>query len=83
MEIHQEAAKQLNVSEGDRVAVESMRGRVELKAKITTDTDPRVLYLQHGWDVANANELTDNLALDPVTGFPPYRSLLVRVIKVS
>jgi formate dehydrogenase (coenzyme F420) alpha subunit len=37
--------------------------------------------MPHGWDHANANILTDDADLDPVTGFPADRALLARIVK--
>jgi hypothetical protein len=35
----------------------------------------------HGWDERNANVLTDDENLDPITGFPAFRRLLARIVK--
>lgn len=83
VEISSETAKEEDIKDGERVIVESLRGRIELVAKVTSDLNPGTIYVPHGWDEANANVLTDNIDLDPVTGFPPDRSLLARIIKVN
>ncbi|MDD4237017.1 MAG: molybdopterin-dependent oxidoreductase [Desulfotomaculaceae bacterium] len=81
VEIHEDKARALGITDGDTVIVESTRGRIELKAKLSAEIHPDVIFIPHGWDEANVNLLTDNESLDPITGFPPYRSLLVRVSK--
>lgn len=81
VELHRDKAEELGVGEGEFVIVESLRGRVELKVKLAEEIHPEVICMPHGWDEANANILTDNEALDPVTGFPADRSLLVRIMK--
>ena len=83
VEVHKDKAEELNLSEGETVIVESLRGSIEIKIKITEKSDPEVIYIEHGWDEANANILTDNEVLDPVTGFPPARSLQARIVKMN
>ncbi|MCF6245899.1 MAG: molybdopterin-dependent oxidoreductase [Desulfobacula sp.] len=79
VEIHPETAMSLDVEDGDKVTVESDRGSIKLKAKVTGKINPRVVRILHGWDEANANILTDDTALDHISGFPPFRSLQCRV----
>jgi anaerobic selenocysteine-containing dehydrogenase len=81
VEVHPAKAEELGVEEGEMVAVESPRGRVEMRVRYTDEIDPRVIFIPHGWNDANANILTDDRMLDPVTGFPPARSLLARIVK--
>jgi len=81
VEVHREKAKELHLQDGETVVVASPRGRIELKVKYTDKIDPRVISIPHVWEKANANELTDNIILDPVTGLPPDRSMLARIIK--
>lgn len=81
VEIHEAKARALGITDGETVIVESKRGRIELKAKLSAEIHPDVIAIPHGWEEANVNLLTDNESLDPVTGYPPYRSLLARVIK--
>jgi len=40
-----------------------------------------VISIPHGWDEVNANVLTDDRNLDPVTGFPANRCFLARIVK--
>ena len=82
VEINRQTAASLGVANGDWVEVESLRGSIELKAKVTDDIHPKVVSMQHGWSEANANLLTDDMARDPVSGYPSFRSLLCRVNKV-
>lgn len=79
--INGDRAKAMGIEDGEYVIVESQRGGIELKAKLSTEIHPDVISIPHGWEEANVNLLTDNEKLDPITGFPPYRSLLARVTK--
>ncbi|RQD77606.1 MAG: dehydrogenase [Candidatus Syntrophonatronum acetioxidans] len=81
LEINPDDAKDLKLKDGEIVFVESTRGRVEIKAKVTYNIMPGVISMPHGWAEANANLLTDDKNLDEITGFPSSRSILARVIK--
>lgn len=81
VEIHEDAARELGIENGEVVKVESPRGSIRVKAKLSRDIHPKVLEIPHGWTEANANMLTDDQSLDPISGFPPFRSLLCRVKK--
>ena len=82
-EVHPDTAADLGVGEGDTILVESPRGSVRCQASVTDMIRPQVVQLFHGFDGANANLLTDNSALDPVTGSAPMRSSLCRISKVQ
>jgi anaerobic selenocysteine-containing dehydrogenase len=81
VELQQVKANELGVEEGEIVVVETLRGSIELTVKFNDEIHPGVIFIPHGWDAANANILTDNEKLDPVTGFPADRSLLARIVK--
>ena len=81
VEINPRTARELNVEDGEMVAVETRRGRIEVKTRYTDRILTGVISMPHGWDRANANVLTDDTDLDPVTGFPADRSLLARIVK--
>jgi anaerobic selenocysteine-containing dehydrogenase len=83
VEMNPATAEGLNIKDGDRVKVESVRGEIRLKAKITEDILPGLVSIPHGWSgESNANRLTDDMERDPVSGYPPYRSALCRVSRL-
>jgi anaerobic selenocysteine-containing dehydrogenase len=81
VEINPVTAADLNVEEGELVIIETLRGNIEMKARLTDAILPGVISVPHGWNGANANVLTDDQKLDPVTGFPGDRCLLARIVK--
>ena len=81
VEIHPRTATDLEVSDGETVIVETRRDKIEAKARLTEKILPGVISLPHGWDKANANLLTDDVDLDPITGFPADRALLAKIIR--
>ena len=91
-EIHPETAAQLGIVNGAWMWIETKRGRMRQKAKLTDGIDPRVIHVQHGWWfpeqqgpeygvwTSNANLLTDNQPpYDPAMGTYQLRALLCRV----
>jgi anaerobic selenocysteine-containing dehydrogenase len=83
VEINPEPAKRLGIADGEPVVVESPKGSITLQARITPDIHPRVLSLQHGWDEANANILTDSEQRDPISGYPAFKTVLCQVRKIG
>lgn len=91
-EIHPDTAKRLGIVNGDWIWIETRRGRMRQKAKLTTGIDPRVIHAEHGWWypeekgpdygvwTSNVNLLTDNQPpYDPAMGTYQLRGLLCRV----
>ena len=91
-EIHSETAKRLGIVHGAWMLIETRRGKMRQKAKVTDGIDPRVIHAQHGWWfpeqaapdygvwTSNANLLTDNQPpYDPQMGTYQLRALLCRV----
>jgi anaerobic selenocysteine-containing dehydrogenase len=48
-EINPETARQLGIGEGDWVIIETLRGKIRQKAKLTSRILPRMVESQHGW----------------------------------
>ena len=93
VEIHTETAEKHGIKDGQWVFIESPRGKVKQRAKLTKGIDPRVVAAQHGWwfpEVktpdhgwmeSNINILTDNdpQGYDPAMGSTNLRALLCRI----
>jgi anaerobic selenocysteine-containing dehydrogenase len=47
--IHRETAQKKGIHEGDSVYIETKRGRIQQKARLTSDIDPRVIIAEFGW----------------------------------
>lgn len=82
LEVNPQTAKNLNIVDGDRVKISSLRGSIETRACVTDRIDPRVVHLFFGFEESNCNLLTDHLAFDPVTGSTGLKSLLCNVEKI-
>ncbi|WP_020394166.1 molybdopterin-containing oxidoreductase family protein [Thiolinea disciformis] len=83
VQIHPADAAQRQIQHGDTVAISSRRGKVIFRADVTDKMKQGVVHAFHGWNSANINELTDDQSLDPISGFPPFKSLLCQVQRVS
>ena len=88
VEIHPDTASELGIKEGDWVFVESCRGRISVKAKLTFAVHPKVVMVAHGWGQAYAhgqpaNILTDDRPRCPISAATGNRSFLCKVYKQS
>lgn len=92
-DIHPETAQRFGIAAGGWMWIETRRGRMRQKVRITTGIDPRVIHAQHGWWfpeepapdygvwTSNVNLLTDNgPPYDPAMGTYQLRALLCRVM---
>lgn len=97
VEMHPETAKKQGIKDGDWVYIESPRGKIQQKAKLTTGIDPRVVAAEHGWwfleiddpghgwDKSNINIITDNdpAGYDPAMGATNLRVLMCDIYPVD
>jgi anaerobic selenocysteine-containing dehydrogenase len=44
---------------------------------------PGLLQIGHGWDKGNVNLLTDDADVDPISGYPNLKHVVVRVEKIQ
>jgi len=81
-------AEARGISDGNKVWVESPRGKVGVRARVTDDVMAGQVELNVGggspiqteeWRDANANFVTDFANRDPISGFPVYKALLCDV----
>jgi anaerobic selenocysteine-containing dehydrogenase len=49
MEIHPDTAKELGIANGDWAYIETLRGVIKMKAKVTTNIHPQVINCEHLW----------------------------------
>jgi len=80
-EVHPDTAGEYGIADGDTIAVETRKGRIEIKVGVTEDLLPGVVSIPHGWAEANANLLTELEPRDPVTGYTQLKVLLCRIVK--
>lgn len=86
LEIHPDDALSRNIRDNEVVVINSRRGEVRVKARITTDIKPGVVFLPMHWgkvlnnDLNRANNLTNNL-VDPRSKEPDFKFSAVQVMR--
>ncbi|MBW2311621.1 MAG: molybdopterin-dependent oxidoreductase [Deltaproteobacteria bacterium] len=84
MEIGPETAKRFTIEDGDTAIVETNRGHVRMKARVSERVAEGVVLVPHGWGgEANANVLTDAQCREPIMGYPQMKSLLCSIRKAE
>jgi len=81
--IHPVTAKKYDIIDGELMAVESPRGRIKIKAKVTEDIRPGAVSIPHGWAAANVNILLDSKVRDKVSGYITMRGNACRLVKLD
>jgi anaerobic selenocysteine-containing dehydrogenase len=94
MLIHPDDARARNLGDGSVAEVRSRSGQVAIKVEVTDDMMPGTISIPHGWGhalpgvamaVAQAhagvslNDLTDETALDPLSGNAAFSGVRVEV----
>jgi len=75
-EVHPDTASGLDLRDGDMVAVETPKGSIEIRLKVTEDMALGVVSVPHGWQDASANDLTDLSLCEPILGQPQLNAIL-------
>jgi anaerobic selenocysteine-containing dehydrogenase len=75
-------ARALGVAQDEEIDLTSPSGSIRVLANLTELAQPGVVHMYHGHPEADVNLLLDPDELDPISGFPAYRSALCRIDKV-
>lgn len=90
--INSSDAQERGIANGDRVFLQTRRGRVEMYAYVTDEIIQGAIEASamgggplgsDAWKKANVNVLTDLKKYDPISGFPVYKALLCEVSKAG
>ncbi|HJQ82056.1 MAG TPA: molybdopterin oxidoreductase family protein [Lacipirellulaceae bacterium] len=83
VEIHPQLAKQLNISDGEWITVESRRGSCTLRAQMVRTIRPDTVFVPYHWaGPKSINQLTIS-AQDPISKIPEYKVCAVRIHKAD
>jgi formate dehydrogenase alpha subunit len=82
VEISSQDARKLKLEEGSRVNIDSRRGTIQARIKISRKAVSGTVFIPFHYAQAAANRLT-NAALDPISGIPEYKVCAVRVSKAA
>ena len=75
-------AARLNIADGEYIRVWSRRGEVNVKARVTEQVPPGMVWMAFHFRDACANWLT-NAAYDPVTQTAEYKACAVNIAKIN
>jgi anaerobic selenocysteine-containing dehydrogenase len=91
-------AERRQIADGDPVSVVSRTGRIQVPAELSDEMMPGVVSLPHGWGHgrtgtrlriagshagASLNDVTDGLAIDPLSGNAAFSALPVQVARAD
>uniref|UniRef100_UPI003208767E molybdopterin-containing oxidoreductase family protein n=1 Tax=Merdimonas faecis TaxID=1653435 RepID=UPI003208767E len=82
VEIHPEDGKKYGIEDGAKVRVVSPAGEMTGTAAYHVGGKPGVVYIYHGSSHGDANELIGKDYLDPISGFPGFKSYFCRMERV-
>lgn len=83
VEIHPDDAQKLGLSQGDTVRLSTPMGSVELWADLRAECLPGVMNVYHGSAAKDINYLLDANYLDPVSGFPGFKSYCCKIERLG
>ena len=82
VDINPADANSRDIQTGDKVTISTLRNSIRMKANVTDTILAGVVSLPHHWPgEANVNALIDDKNLDPISGFPAFKSQLCQVTK--
>ena len=81
-DMHPHDASSRGISQGDRVSLSTSRGSIKVRANLSEIVQPGVVNIYHAWPDADVNLLIEPDYLDPISGFPGFKSLLCEVTKI-
>lgn len=81
VELHPEDAMRYGVADGDPVTLETPVGSMDMMAVVTTSCLKGVVNVYHGAENGDINLLLDDTYIDPISGFPGFKSYCCRIVK--
>jgi formate dehydrogenase alpha subunit len=81
LEINPEDAADLDLLDGDKIAMASRRGEIQTRIMITDRVEKGVVFMPFHFEEANVNKLT-NPAYDPIAKIPELKVCAIKLTKV-
>jgi anaerobic selenocysteine-containing dehydrogenase len=78
-DIHPKDAASRGIGDRDWIRLATPRGSVRVRANLTEIVPPGVVSIYHAWPEADVNALIEPDYLDPISGFPGFKSLLCEI----
>ena len=76
-------AARLGIQQDEAVRISTPKDAIVVKANLTQMVQPGVIHMYHGHSEADVNVLFEGDYLDPLSGYPGFKSALCRVEKVG
>jgi formate dehydrogenase (NADP+) alpha subunit len=81
VDIHPEDARMLGIEDHEVVKVSSRRGELTVKAKVTEQVVPGLVFMSFHWSETPTNVLTLN-EYDPISGTAEFKACAVAITKI-
>ena len=81
VDIHPNDATALGITDGEMVQVRSRRGELQVKAKVTEQVVPGLVFMSFHWSETPTNVLTLN-EFDPISGTAEYKACAVAIARI-
>jgi anaerobic selenocysteine-containing dehydrogenase len=75
-------AARIGIKQDDAIRISTPKDAIVVKANLTQMVQPGVIHMYHGHSEADVNLLFEGDYLDPLSGFPGFKSALCKVEKV-
>jgi anaerobic selenocysteine-containing dehydrogenase len=82
-ELNPVTAKKYDVMNGEIIGIETPRGMIRIRAKVTEDIRHGVVSIPYGWPGSNSNVLLDVKLRDEVSGYVTLRGLACRIVRLG
>jgi formate dehydrogenase alpha subunit len=82
VDIHPEDARRLGIEDREVVKVSSRRGELTVKAKVTEQVVPGLVFMSFHWSETPTNVLTLN-EYDPISGTAEFKACAVAISKIE
>ena len=70
------------IKQDDAIRISTPKDAIVVKANLTQMVQPGVIHMYHGHAAADVNLLLEGDYLDPLSGYPGFKSALCQVEKV-
>ena len=82
-DINPEDAERLGIKQDDYIRISTPKNSIVVRANLTQMAQPGVVHMHHAFAQADVNILFEADYLDPISGFPGFKSALCNIEKVN
>ncbi len=82
-DLNAEDALRLGIKQNDTIRIATPKDSIVVKANLTQTIQPGIVHMYHGHPHADVNVLFEGNYLDPLSGYPGFKTALCKIEKVS